>query len=84
MTDEVVICVQIDPGTHVMCTRFWLYEIGCDRSGIRVVLTIGSATLLGMVLPNCFCFLPSSNHLSLLGGAYPFYHITFIFTLRQS
>jgi hypothetical protein len=35
-----IICVELDPDAHMKCIRF-LSKTGCDRSGIRVVLTVG-------------------------------------------
>jgi hypothetical protein len=37
----VIICVRLDPSTHVSCARIWPPKSGCDRSGIRGMLTVG-------------------------------------------
>jgi hypothetical protein len=39
-TDDVTICMELDPGIHIGNTWFVL-KTGCDRSGIRVVSTVG-------------------------------------------
>jgi hypothetical protein len=33
-TCDVNICVEIDPGTHMLCTRLCPFGNGCDRSKI--------------------------------------------------
>jgi hypothetical protein len=39
-TNDVTICMELDPGIHIGITWFVL-ETGCDRSGIRAISTVG-------------------------------------------
>jgi hypothetical protein len=39
-TNDVTTCMELDPDIHIGSTWFVL-ETGCDRSGIRVVSTVG-------------------------------------------
>jgi hypothetical protein len=39
-TNDVTICMKLDPGIHIGNTWFVL-KTGCDRSGIRAVSTVG-------------------------------------------
>jgi hypothetical protein len=39
-TNDVPICMELDPGIYIGSTWFVL-ETGCDKSGIRVVSTVG-------------------------------------------
>jgi hypothetical protein len=74
-----VICVRLDPSTHVSRAQVWPPKSGCDRSGIRWMLTVGwildrtgqplPTYLATMILSKLFLI---SSHLLLLYSIYSY------------
>jgi hypothetical protein len=53
----VIICVRLDPNTHLIHARVWPPKSGCDRSGIRGMLTVGrNLDRTGQPFPTYHCY----------------------------